>query len=209
VILPSTTTASSDSDPFESLSDFFNSGAWTAISLLVQVFIVALWFALIYWTYRDAKLRIREPGWIAASVALSVVIPYLGTIIYLLVRPPEYLDEARERELELLALERRLGELGDPEGQQLMGRIIDREGLPRGGPGLDAALREAGALTQDDLRDIDMRIAELDQRLRRAGIEGQSSSQPALPPPSDEDDLDFDPEDGDTGRTGRFRLRKR
>lgn len=209
MILPSTTTASSDSDPFESLSDFFNSGAWTAISLLVQVFIVALWFALIYWTYRDAKLRIREPGWIAASVALSVVIPYLGTIIYLLVRPPEYLEEARERELELLALERRLGELGDPEGQQLMGRIIDREGLPRGGPGLDAALREAGALTQDDLRDIDMRIAELDQRLRRAGIEGQSSSQPALPPPSDEDDLDFDPEDGDTGRTGRFRLRKR
>ena len=209
MILPSTTTASSDSDPFESLSDFFNSGAWTALSLLVQVFIVALWFALIYWTYRDAKLRIREPGWIAASVALSVVIPYLGTIIYLLVRPPEYLEEARERELELLALERRLGELGDPEGQQLMGRIIDREGLPRGGPGLDAALREAGALTQDDLRDIDMRIAELDQRLRRAGIEGQSSSQPALPPPSDEDDLDFDPEDGDTGRTGRFRLRKR
>lgn len=210
VILASTTTASSDSDPFESISDFFNSGAWTAISLLVQVFIVALWFALIYWTYRDAKLRIREPGWIAASVAVSVVIPFLGTIIYLVVRPPEYLEEARERELELLALERRLGELGDVEGQELMGKIIDREGLPRGGPGLDAALREAGALTQEDLRDIDMRLAEMDQRLRRAGLDREPvSSTPAPPPVPPDDDLDFEPEDGDTGRTGRFRLRKR
>ena len=207
-----TTAAGSDSDPFESISDFFNSGAWTAISLLIQIFIVALWLALIYWTYRDARLRIREPGWVAAAVAVSVVIPYLGTIIYLVVRPPEYLDEARERELEMLALERRLGELGDVEGQQMMSRIMDREGLDRAGVGLESALREAGALTRDDLRDIDLRLAELDQRLRRAGLEGVERTGLEGPEPEDPSQLPagvgVEGEDGDTGRTGRFRLKR-
>ena len=59
-----------------------------------------------------------------------MVIPFLGTIIYLIVRPPEYLDEARERELELLALEQRLGELGDAEGKEIVGRMLAREGFP-------------------------------------------------------------------------------
>ena len=65
-------------------------------------------------------------------MALSVLLPFLGSIIYLIVRPPEYLDEARERELELLALERRLGELGDEEGQEIVARMLAREGLPGG-----------------------------------------------------------------------------
>ena len=52
-----------------------------------------------------------------------------------------------------------------------------------------------------------MRLAEMDQRLRRAGLEREpAGGVPAAPP---DEDLDFDPDDGDTGRTGRFRLRKR
>ena len=35
------------------------------------------------------------PGPVAGCVALSVLIPFLGTIIYLIVRPEDYLDEAR------------------------------------------------------------------------------------------------------------------
>ena len=34
--------------------------------------------------------------------------PFIGTIVYLIVRPPEYLDDVRERELEIAAAEARL-----------------------------------------------------------------------------------------------------
>ena len=107
-------TSSDSSDPFESISDFFDSGLWSAISILLRVFVVLLWLALVYWTYQDARRRIEAPGPVAACVALSVLIPFLGTVIYLIVRPPEYLDEARERELELLALERGSGSSATP-----------------------------------------------------------------------------------------------
>jgi RNA polymerase subunit RPABC4/transcription elongation factor Spt4 len=39
---------------------------------------------------------------------VAVIFPYVGTLIYLIVRPPEYLEESRERELELAVLEREL-----------------------------------------------------------------------------------------------------
>jgi hypothetical protein len=159
-------TTTSSSDPFASVSSFFDSGAWTVMSFLMKVFVVLLWLALIYWTYRDAQRRIESPSFVALSVALSVVIPFLGSIIYLIVRPPEYLDEARERELELLALERRLGELGDSEGQEIVGKILAREGLTSEPANLQRALRQAGVASTDDVRDIDQRLTELEFRMR-------------------------------------------
>ena len=155
------------SDPFETISGFFESGAWSLMLLLLQVFAVALWAALVFWTYQDARRRIHAPGVIALCVALSLVIPYLGSIIYLIVRPPEYLDEVRERELELLALEQRLGELGDDEGQAIVGKLLAREGIAGGDPAAGRrALRQAGAALQEDVRDLDERVRALEARLR-------------------------------------------
>ena len=161
------TTSDSD-DPFESISNFFDSGLWSAISLMLQVFVVLLWLALAYWTYQDARRRFEAPGAVAGCVALSVLLPFLGSIIYLIVRPPEYLDEARERELELLALERRLGELGDEEGQEIVARMLAREGLPGAGDaaGVQRALSQAGMASQDEVRDLDLRLTELEFRMR-------------------------------------------
>jgi hypothetical protein len=205
------------SDPFESISDFFDSGLWSAVSVLLQVFVVLLWLALVYWTYQDARRRIEAPPLVAGCVALSVLIPYLGTIIYLIVRPPEYLDEARERELELLALEQRLGELGDAEGQQIVGRLLAREGMT-GGDGMSTAraLRQAGVASHDDVRDLDQRLTELEFRLRLLDTSPAASSPAAESPAaarartrrSRELPESTTPErdsSGDTGRTGRWR----
>lgn len=203
------TDTSSSSDPFESISSFFDSGLWSVITVLLRIFVVLLWVALAYWTYQDARRRIPSPGVVAACVALSVVIPFLGSIIYLIVRPPEYLDEARERELELLALEQRLGELGDAEGQQIVGRMLAREGLSGGDPAsIQRALRQAGVASADDVRDLDQRLTELEFRLRLAAdrnssaraeapAEGRPARQRELPKPA--------AETGETGRTGRWR----
>lgn len=172
------TTSDSD-DPFESISSFFDSGLWSAISLMLQVFVVLLWLALVWWTYQDARRRFEQPAAVAGCVALSVVLPFLGSIIYLIVRPPEYLDEARERELELLALERRLGELGDDEGQEIVARMLAREGVQSGDPSsVQRALRQAGMASQDDVRDLDLRLTELEFRMRL--VDG-AAPEPSIP----------------------------
>ena len=164
--MPPGNTSSSD-DPFESISNFFDSGLWTGISLMLQIFVVLLWLALAYWTYQDARRRITTPGLIYGSVGLAVLLPFLGAIIYLIVRPPEYLDEARERELELLALEQRLAELGDDEGKQIVGRLLAREGLGTSdGENLQSALRSAGVAWRDELKELTTRMTELEFRMR-------------------------------------------
>ena len=54
--------------------------------------------------------------------------PFVGTIVYMIVRPPEYLEDVRERELEMQAAEARL----HPLGYLLCPHCDDggREGLP-------------------------------------------------------------------------------
>jgi hypothetical protein len=204
-----TDTSGSD-DPFESISNFFDSGLWTAMSVLLQIFVVLLWLALAYWTYQDARRRIEAPGAVLACVALSVLIPFLGSVIYLIIRPPEYLDEARERELELLALERRLGELGDEEGQQLVGRLLAREGVASAGDpaSVERALRQAGVASQDDLRDLDIRLTELEFRMRLFDRTTVPRDEPA-PEPRRQRPQPPPEAAGESGRTGRWRRPRR
>lgn len=202
------TSTSDTSDPFNSISNFFDSGLWSFITVLLRIFVVLLWVALAYWTYQDARRRIQSPGLVAASVALSVVLPFLGSIIYLIVRPPEYLDEARERELELLALEQRLGELGDAEGQQIVGRMLAREGMTGAGDpaGVQRALRQAGAASADEVRDLDQRLTELEFRIRLFDRPTPArGEQPAEGRPRQREVPKPAAEGGDPGRTGRWR----
>jgi hypothetical protein len=78
---------------------------------LVILFLVVIWLALIFWTYADARRRIADPLLVGCATIASLF-PYVGTIVYMIVRPPEYLDDVRERELEMQAAEARLAELG-------------------------------------------------------------------------------------------------
>ena len=87
-----------------------NSGVNLAIDLII-LFLVVIWLALVYWTYADARRRIADPMLIGCATAASLF-PFVGTLVYMIVRPPEYLDDVRERELEMQAAEARLAELG-------------------------------------------------------------------------------------------------
>jgi hypothetical protein len=78
----------------------------TAVKVLI-LFLVVIWAALIFWTYADARRRIDDPMLIACATAASLF-PYVGTIVYMIVRPPEFLDDVRLRELEMHAAETRL-----------------------------------------------------------------------------------------------------
>jgi len=155
-------------DPFESVADFFDSGAWSAIALMLRIFLVALWLALAWWTYQDARRRLESPSLVAAAVALSVVLPFLGAIIWLVVRPAEYLDEKRERELELATLERGLRDLNERRRRLDEERAAVKIATEGGEPIAltTGALKEAGAVTREELEELSLRLTELEFRMR-------------------------------------------
>jgi RNA polymerase subunit RPABC4/transcription elongation factor Spt4 len=94
-----------DRDLFQTINDFLNSPVLAIGFRVVLLCFVVLWLALAYWTFADAGRR-GTVRFFWGTVALLV--PFLGTLIYLIVRPPEYLLDSRERELELAVLEREL-----------------------------------------------------------------------------------------------------
>jgi len=86
-----------------------SSGLKLAVDLLL-LFVIVLYLALVYWTYADARRRIVDPMLIGCATAASLF-PFVGTIIYMVLRPPEYLDDVQERELEMQAAAARLHQL--------------------------------------------------------------------------------------------------
>src|SRR3954463_11240305 len=86
-----------------------NSNVNTAVSVALLILAV-LYLALVFWTFADARRRIDDPLLVACATACSLF-PFVGTIVYLIVRPPEFLDDVRLRELEMTAAEARLASL--------------------------------------------------------------------------------------------------
>jgi hypothetical protein len=101
-------TTTSGDDLFGGVNDFFDSGAWMVLRNLTIFFVAVFWLATAYWVYKDARRRIEDPWLVAMATLLGLVPPFLGPIIYLFFRPPEYIDDVRERELEIKAMEERL-----------------------------------------------------------------------------------------------------
>jgi Double zinc ribbon len=86
-----------------------NNGLNLVVDLLILMLVV-VWLALIVFTYLDAKRRIKDPFLIGCAT-LASFIPYMGTAVYAIVRPPEFLEDAHERELEIKAAELRVRQL--------------------------------------------------------------------------------------------------
>ena len=99
-----------DDNPLQPVLDFFDSSLFTALLQLTLFFFVALWLALVFWTFKDARRRIADPVLVLVAVATALIFPFVGVLIYVILRPPEYLDDVRERELEIKAMEESLNE---------------------------------------------------------------------------------------------------
>ena len=107
---PMTTTLAVKMLPPAGIFGIHNNAVSLAIELLI-LFLVVIWLALVYWTFADARRRIEDPLLVGCATIASLF-PFVGTIVYVIVRPPEYLDDVRERELEMQAAEARLAEIG-------------------------------------------------------------------------------------------------
>jgi RNA polymerase subunit RPABC4/transcription elongation factor Spt4 len=74
-------------------------------------FIVALWIALVIWTYRDIRSRVRDPLVQILSALLVAVLNLPGVLVYLILRPQRTLEEEYQRTLEEEALLQALEDL--------------------------------------------------------------------------------------------------
>ena len=81
-----------------------------AVNLVILVLVV-LWLALAYWTFADARRRVADPVLVITASVLGLIVPFLGPMIYTILRPPEYLEDVREREIETQASELRMRHL--------------------------------------------------------------------------------------------------
>ncbi len=86
-----------------------NSGLNLVVSLLILAMVV-IWLALIVYTYLDARRRLSDP-FLVACATIASFFPYIGTAVYVIVRPPEFREDAHERELEIRAAELRVRQL--------------------------------------------------------------------------------------------------
>jgi hypothetical protein len=78
---------------------------------LVVLFLVVLWLALVAWTYFDARRRLQDGFLVLCATVCSLIFPFVGTIVYSILRPPEFLEDKRERALEIRASELRVRQL--------------------------------------------------------------------------------------------------
>ena len=84
---------------------------WTLLRNIGIGFVVVLWLATAFWTFKDARRRIGAPWLVALATLLGLGLPFVGPIIYMFFRPPEYLQDVHERELEIKSMEQRIAQL--------------------------------------------------------------------------------------------------
>ena len=61
--------------------------------------VLALWLAVVVWAYRDVRARTRSSAAVVLTVLLVALLPVIGLVIYLLLRPRETLTEAYDLSL--------------------------------------------------------------------------------------------------------------
>ncbi len=76
----------------------------TIVFAILGAITAAFWLSLVIWAFRDMRLRSRDPFAQILAAILVAALPFVGIVVYLILRPPETLAERYERSLEEEAL---------------------------------------------------------------------------------------------------------
>ena len=82
-----------------------SNGAIVVAIIAAILYVTVLYVAVAFWVVRDA--RRRSESWFFAAVAalMGLFLPFLGVLMYVVIRPPRTLDEERAMLLEEQALQ--------------------------------------------------------------------------------------------------------
>jgi len=71
---------------------------------IVGALMAAVWLSLIIWTFRDMRARSRDPFAQILATLVVALLPLVGLLVYLILRPRETLADSYDRALEEEAL---------------------------------------------------------------------------------------------------------
>ena len=97
------------------------------LPLVAGIYGVILWMALAYWALKDARDRSESTAFQVVAMAINLVLPLLGLIIYVLIRPSTTITEQRALELEAEALTGGSAETEDTRPCPACGRDIEKD----------------------------------------------------------------------------------
>ena len=86
------------------LDPTFLSGLTLILTGLAGAFLVALWLALVIWTYRDMRSRHRDRLVHILAALMVALLTLPGVLVYLILRPARTLEEEYQQTLEEEAL---------------------------------------------------------------------------------------------------------
>ena len=86
------------------LDPTFLSGLTLVLTGLAGAFLVALWLALVIWTYRDMRARHRDRLVHILAALMVALLNLPGVLVYLILRPARTLEEEYQQTLEEEAL---------------------------------------------------------------------------------------------------------
>lgn len=98
----------------------------TILSTVCGAVTIAMLGGMGIWTFRDMRARSRDPLAQILATILVLVLPIVGLVVYLMLRPRETLEEAYEHSLEQEAL---LQTIEEPEQCPNCGRRADNSFL--------------------------------------------------------------------------------
>src|SRR5207302_1664202 len=70
-------------------------GIVIGVVVAAVIYVVVLWLALAFYVMRDAYRRSSSPTFHMTARVLGLVPPFLGPLVYLVLRPPRTLEEQR------------------------------------------------------------------------------------------------------------------
>jgi RNA polymerase subunit RPABC4/transcription elongation factor Spt4 len=83
-------------------------GAWENWAIfagvLIGAYLLVMWAAALYWTYRDSGARSRDPVMQGIAVGTVLIFNLPGLLLYLILRPKATISERYEHRLEAEAL---------------------------------------------------------------------------------------------------------
>jgi hypothetical protein len=109
---------------------FWENGNWESTAILAGVligaYLLVMWCAALYWTYRDAASRSQDPVTQGLAVGSVLLFNLPGLLLYLILRPKATISERYEHRLEAEAL---LHEIQDQPSCPQCRRKIETEFL--------------------------------------------------------------------------------
>lgn len=101
---------------FNQLSEIIRSSSLETIQIAAIAYLGLLWLSIIIWVTRDSIHRSHSLLFQTFAILINILIPILGVLLYLIIRPGQTLFERYYQEMEKRLIEKAIEEEKEHKG---------------------------------------------------------------------------------------------